>query len=350
MRTRSLSKLLSVSDQPGDGEIGLMEEAIRLRLDGGGCYACDIRCVRCSYNLRGIEAKAVTCPECGAGVGESVEHYRRWWFQESWLRGYVIGTACLMGVLMVLPASIVVMFVAFMFFKSGDEAGVCVSMIWTAGFVLAGIYTWLICMPVAQRGRIEKKRWMRTALYVVGQALIWSGWLFFLLIAFGIAGSKRDDSSFMLAVWLFFTGVSMLQISMAWSMIAQHGELSVQKRSVLYWIGCVPAPGLIFVLLNLWLWLTPASAPSLGAHWRDMRVMGAIAMVLIGTTPAWFFMGLAKKIALLVDEGVHARLAGRADGSVPEGVDIGEAFWPWWQRRMAARHEKRLKRMMHQGK
>ena len=71
--------------------------------DGDAVFAGDMHCLRCGYNLRGMDAGSV-CPECGTPAGDWVRADRLTAAPEAWRRRLVFGAQALrLGVVMALP-------------------------------------------------------------------------------------------------------------------------------------------------------------------------------------------------------------------------------------------------------
>lgn len=315
-------------------------EAILPRMDGEGRFACDIACWSCGYNLRGVDGRGGVCPECGAGVEKSRKRYTQFWFGEGWLKGHLIGRLCASSVMMVMPISLglevfreIVLGRAYSFW--GTQFA-----LWLAGFAVAGVGVALRTAPIRGGGAKGGGGWLQAWVIAVGWTILTAGFVLWVLMQ---ADMMRGDGDGSLMLWTvvgtFMGGSWIAQIGAVWGMLKQCAVLGREKPAWWLKLAYLPVPlfmaalvmGVVVVLDQL--------------HLRDhfpLFVGVIIAAMLMGTMPMVVLGKLMQTSGALVDEAVHARLAARGDGSVPEGVGDGPVFWMWMQKRLAKRSERRL--------
>lgn len=61
-----------------------------VQLDESGRLAMDLNCVKCGYNLRGLDPESA-CPECGTAIGRSLQGDRLCFRDPDWLEALVRG-------------------------------------------------------------------------------------------------------------------------------------------------------------------------------------------------------------------------------------------------------------------
>ncbi len=341
----------SVSEETGQIAAVTEGQAPEPVKDPQGRWACDVHCRKCWYSLRGLDGLTAFCPECGAPTGDAVEQYRRWWFDERWMRDYVIGAACIMGALVALFLSVVMLGATLLVFghRAVDKIVPYLIAIWVLGFFSLVAFTLLSLTPVKQRHAVGGGAWLHWIVTLLAWAPMVLGLVLMALFKTRWLNLDLKESfKVMTILWLLFSGVALVQAAVTWALRQQYSALGINKLERQYWLAFLPLPGLLYfgafagVMLSRWLFMDERGGEG------EMFVI--VLTILLALSPMLVFLKLSRIVTQLVEEGVYARMSARAEGNAPAGVTLGPAYWPWWQKRMAHQHRKRMARAMHKTK
>jgi hypothetical protein len=286
-------------------------EGVTVRLDGQGNIDCDVLCSKCRYNLRGVPIEVAKCPECGALTVDSIDQYKRFWFDERWMGAWCAG---LLMLWILMGGGLLMRWVAQAMAIAGWKEG-RMAVGWLAYGAMSLILVTrrhVLSVPIGVGGQEPAgpdRRWLWTGLEVALLAALTP-----MIYIASVSTGRPDTGAFFLTAVLISLVVTAEQWRSVPVLLAAHAKLNAQRLTERVWAAYIPALPVLLLTVYAGIWITETEWPM----WVKI-VVGTLAVVPALATyyATWVWLMLAMKLMTVMQAAIWTRARGRERGVFP---------------------------------